>query len=79
MNSVNPAVIDTDFYSAAGIPEEHQQGLYEQYSKMHPLQRIGHCDDVVNAIAFLASDNASFVTSELLRVDGGLSNKGAFD
>lgn len=79
MNSVNPAVIDTDFYSAAGVPAEHISGLYEQYGKKHPMQRIGHCADVVNAIAYLASDNASFVTSELLRVDGGLSNKGAFD
>lgn len=79
MNSVNPAVIDTAFYSAAGIPEELQEGLYEEYKKKHPLQRIGYCNDVVHAIAYLASDKAAFVTSELLRVDGGISNKGVFD
>lgn len=58
------------------MPEDNQTALYEQYGQKHPLQRIGHSDDVVNAIAFLASDNASFITSVLLRVDGGLTNRG---
>lgn len=61
-----------------GIPKEQYDEFYEIQKVKHPLQRIGHAEEIVNAIAFLASDNASFITSVLLRVDGGLSNKGAF-
>lgn len=44
----------------------------------HPLQRVGYTKDCVNAIAFVAKDDSSFITGLILRVDGGLSTKGAF-
>ena len=39
---------------------------------MHPMGRIGQPEEVAAAIVFLASDDASFITGSLLRVDGGL-------
>lgn len=78
MNSVNPGFIDTEFHAVTGITGEQYDDVCEIVKKKHPIQRIGCPMDVVRAIAFLASDDASFVTSELLRVDGGLSTKGAF-
>ena len=36
-----------------------------------PVQRVGHPEDIANAIAFLASDQASFITGQTLYVDGG--------
>lgn len=78
VNSVNPGFIDTEFHAVTGIRDEEYTDVCEIVSKKHPIQRIGYPKDIVRAIAFLASDDANFITSEILRVDGGLSSKGAF-
>jgi NAD(P)-dependent dehydrogenase (short-subunit alcohol dehydrogenase family) len=44
---------------------------YDALAKTHPLGRIGEIDDIVGAIVYL--ENASFVTGEILHVDGGQS------
>jgi 3-oxoacyl-[acyl-carrier protein] reductase len=41
-------------------------------AKQYPLGRLVEIDDVVNAIAFLASERASFITGQVLSVNGGL-------
>ena len=52
----------------AGIAEAAKQKLQE----MIPLARLGSAEDVANAVAWLASDQASYVTGEVLRVNGGM-------
>lgn len=42
-------------------------------AKIYPMQRIGKAEEVAEAIYFLASDKASFITGEILKVDGGLT------
>jgi NAD(P)-dependent dehydrogenase (short-subunit alcohol dehydrogenase family) len=42
--------------------------------KRHPLQRIGTADDVASMTAFLLSENASWITGQILKVDGGMSS-----
>lgn len=81
VNSINPGFIDTDFHTVVtGIERNRAEyaALCEQAREKHPLQTIGNTDDCVNAIAFLADENAKFVTGVILRIDGGLSTKGAF-
>ena len=45
------------------------EGYY--YSKITPLQRVGHIDDVANASVFLFSEAANFITGQVMVVDGG--------
>jgi 3-oxoacyl-[acyl-carrier protein] reductase len=66
VNAVAPGYIDTDMTSA--LPEAAKTKMTE----MIPLSRLGTAADVASAVAFLASDQASYVTGEVLRVNGGM-------
>jgi len=65
VNGVEPGIIDTEGLRAAG-PE-----LIRQVRKILPLGEIGEADDVGHAMAFLASDEAKFITGQTIVVDGG--------
>ncbi len=65
VNCVAPGVIGTDMNAA--ISGE----ILEELKENTPLNRIGTSEDVAEAILFLASDKASFITGQTLSVDGG--------
>ena len=54
------------------MPEEWKQRVIEAT----PLRRVGQPEEVAYAVAFLASDEAAFITGEILTVDGGLVMQG---
>ena len=66
VNCVAPGFIDTDMTRA--LSEEQQNALKVNI----PLGRLGEADDVANAVVFLASDQAGYVTGTTLHVNGGL-------
>lgn len=65
VNNVNPGYIDTPLL--ADVPPELKQELID----LHPIGRLGKPEEVAKAVAFLASDDASFVSGASLLVDGG--------
>lgn len=71
VNSVNPATIRTNIFKASGASEEKVNLIFEHAKSWHPIGRVGEPEEVAEAIAFLASDRASFSTGTCLNVDGG--------
>ena len=66
VNAVAPGFIPTDLTSA--LP----QNLLDEAVKATPLGRLGTIEDVARAVAFLVSDDAAFITGQVLSVDGGM-------
>lgn len=71
VNSVCPGVIETELHKRGGMDESAYQKFLEHCKNTHALGRAGNVDEVAAAIAFLASDAASFITAVQLPVDGG--------
>jgi 3-oxoacyl-[acyl-carrier protein] reductase len=66
VNAVSPGFIGTDM--TAGLPEDTQKRMLEAI----PLGRLGSAEEVAQVVLFLASDAASYVTGEVLKVNGGM-------
>jgi len=66
VNAVAPGFVYTDL--TADLPQE----LKDKALQVTPLNRFGTPEDMAHAVAFLASDEASFITGQILSVDGGL-------
>ena len=67
VNSVHPGFIDTPLTSRLFADAQ----LKETYRQLHPIGRLGKPEDIANAVLYLSSDEASFVTGAELVVDGG--------
>ncbi len=66
VNAVSPGFIETD------ITQNLTEEIRKQYIEKIPLLRFGSPEDVAGVVAFLASDEASYITGEVLRVNGGI-------
>jgi len=67
VNAVAPGYIDTDMTQAMG------DGAKEAIIAQIPLKRAGQTKDIAEMVAFLASDKASYITGQIISVDGGMA------
>jgi len=72
INAVAPAVVETPVYSTF-MSEAQVAEVLPSFNAFHPLGRNGQPRDVAEAILFLASDQASWITGTVLPVDGGVT------
>ncbi|MDN5925221.1 MAG: SDR family oxidoreductase, partial [Xanthomonadales bacterium] len=66
VNTVAPGFIDTDMTRA--LPEAQKEAMLGQIA----LGRLGQCDDIAQAVGFLVSPAAAYITGETLHVNGGM-------
>jgi NAD(P)-dependent dehydrogenase (short-subunit alcohol dehydrogenase family) len=70
VNAVCPGFIDTPMFRAV-LGSESMSAFADEYREQHKLGRFGRAEEIASATAFLASDDASFITGHALLVDGG--------
>lgn len=66
VNAISPGFIETDITNE--LPEE----IRRQYIEKIPMGRFGRPEDIAGVVAFLTSDEASYITGEVIRVNGGI-------
>jgi 3-oxoacyl-[acyl-carrier protein] reductase len=67
VNAIGPGAIDTGWVNRAG--KAGAEALVERI----PLLRVGNPQDIASSVAFLASDDASYITGQVIYVDGGIT------
>ena len=72
VNVVSPGPILTPIFQQAGLSREKIEERLEQVSATVPLSRLGKPEEVASVVAFLASSDASYITGEEIKVDGGM-------
>jgi len=72
VNAVIPGTILTEMNEKIMQDSGDPQGQMDAWVAMHPMRRVGMPNEVGDAVVFLISDESSFVTGTLLRVDGGM-------
>ena len=66
VNAVAPGFIETN------MTDVLKDDIKEEISKNIPLKRMGTADDVANAVKFLVSEESSYITGQVIQVDGGM-------
>jgi NAD(P)-dependent dehydrogenase (short-subunit alcohol dehydrogenase family) len=71
VNAVSPAVVETPIYGAFINPDEIHSVL-QGFNDFHPIGRVGQADEIGRTIAYLLSDDTSWVTGAIWDIDGGV-------
>jgi len=71
VNAISPGAIDTELFSKMGMDEAALAGMTDYLISLTPIGRIGKPEEIGQLVAFLSSDEASFITGSEHVIDGG--------
>lgn len=72
-NAISPGVVETPGHGVSGASQEQIHGFFGFAAGITPLGRTGRDDEIAKAVAFLASEESSFMTGSEMFVDGGIA------
>jgi NAD(P)-dependent dehydrogenase (short-subunit alcohol dehydrogenase family) len=72
VNAIAPGPISTPIFGRLGVPAESGKKIADGFAAQVPMKRLGEAEEVAKAVAFLASDEASYITGVELNIDGGM-------
>ncbi|HAA13375.1 MAG TPA: short-chain dehydrogenase [Cytophagales bacterium] len=73
VNAVNPGPVATAIFGKTGMSEEQLNGFAGAMQNRVPLKRFGQSEEIAKLVAFLASDDAAFITGSEYNIDGGIN------
>ena len=73
VNAIAPGPIETPIFGKLGMPQEALDQFSQQMIEKVPVKRFGQSEEVANAVAFLASEQSSYIVGAEIEVDGGFS------
>ncbi|MDV2994492.1 MAG: A-factor type gamma-butyrolactone 1'-reductase (1S-forming) [Chroococcidiopsis sp. SAG 2025] len=77
VNNVNPGIIDTEMFRRFGNPDDPNDAVVQAFTHHIPLKRLGSSEEVAEAVVWLCSDAATYITGETISVDGGSAIPGS--
>lgn len=78
INAILASAIETELLKHAGVPEANILQVHTKLREIIPVKRTGKAEDVANLVAFLASDEASYIDGVEYVIDGGFARKAVF-
>ena len=72
VNAIAPGLIDTPILRKTSMPEDQIKAFIEPFIGRTPVKRIGKPDDIAAACAYLTSEEASFLTGQVVSPNGGI-------
>lgn len=73
VNSVSPGLVQTPIFGKTGLSDEQIDGFTAAMANRNPLKRIGTSEEVAKLVAFLASDDSTYITGSDYLIDGGVN------
>uniref|UniRef100_T1IRS0 Uncharacterized protein n=1 Tax=Strigamia maritima TaxID=126957 RepID=T1IRS0_STRMM len=70
INSIRPGLVDTPIFSLVGMDNEYKNKIMDTNKSKHPMGRLCTIKDISQTVCFLASDNSSFTTGQIIGIDG---------
>lgn len=76
VNNVNPGIIDTEMFRRFGNPDDPEDAVVKTFTHHIPMQRLGESQEVAEAVVWLCSDAAAYITGQTIAIDGGFAIPG---